>query len=417
MKFVDTAVSTQTFTVRSNIQNIDLARFYEHIKVEPAEPVVIKKTDMRSCLQSKIVSRQTTQCTRLRSTVIRNNTKRPSVCNKTKTKTLVTDLDESGVKTKDLDNNLPHKIIQVKYQTLKKGKEPESIIRTRKRKNNIPTPSSQPVSKRNFLNCITMVVFVGKKINIKLFKNGVFQLTGCKHIQHVISCINIIRSELLNTRKYTVYSEQQTGQRPAAIEDCTGQKPTEIEDCNHKLQKSDVTSPPDCFSFLNNDQDLVVYIKSAMRNIDFDLGFKINRVVFTQRLMELFNDDNNIIVPDAVGNKMDMKIKIRLTTHEIENLPVTKITYPSRKTELISYKQCIDTIEQHNKKLANKFKDKFISIFVFQNGKVLLSAADDTVQEIYYNWFIQVVRTLESEITPQKQERKTFLVNRKIPLA
>jgi hypothetical protein len=151
-----------------------------------------------------------------------------------------------------------------------------------------------------------------------------------------------------------------------------------------------------------------------MRNIDFALGFKVNRTIFSQRLVDLFNQDDNIIVPDAVGNKLDMKIKIRLTTHEIENLPVTKLTYPNREVEIITYKQCVDILEKHNKKLANKFKDKFITIFVFQNGKVLLSAADETVQEIYFDWFVRVAQKLENEIAPKKQERKTFLVNRKI---
>lgn len=391
MKFVDSSVSTQTFTVRSNIQNIDLARFYEHIKVEPAEPVSVcqKKTNSLTRRAKQILF------------LYKNGF--------TQSPTSASDEDVSFLgertNTPNENINLPHTIIQVKYQSLKKGKEPELTTRTRKRKNNLP-PTPQPVSKRNFLNCITMIVFVGKKINIKLFKNGVFQLTGCKNIQHVMSCIDIIRSELLKTQTHNqvLRDEQQNKQNTAETND-------EGEGTSKAAAK---TVAEDCFSFFNKEKDLVVYIKSAMRNIDFALGFKINRTVFSQKLMELFNEDNNIIVPDAVGNKMDMKIKIRLSTQEIENLPVTKITYPAKQTEVISYKQCVDIIEQHNKKLARKFKDKFISIFVFQNGKVLLSAADETVQETYFNWFIQVVQTLEKEIIPQKQERKTFLVNRKI---
>lgn len=279
-------VSTQTFTVKSNIHEISLFEFYENIIVE-------------------------------------------------------TDITKKGIHS-------------VKYQALKKGHIEEKI---RKSKKNI---EEKPV-KKNFLNCVTMIVFVDKRINIKFFKNGVFQLTGCKHVNHVVESITMIRNTLLKIK--------------------------------------------DNLKFNKGDDDLIVHIRSAMRNIDFDLGYQINRFSFFDYLVNTYKNDNSIVIPDAVGNKMDTKIKIRLTEEEILSLPVVKLVFPSMQKTTLCFRDCIDI-----KSEKNKPKDKFVSIFIFQNGKVLLSAADETIQSKYFYWFLSLIKLIEKDIKMVKNTKSTFYI-------
>jgi TATA-box binding protein (TBP) (component of TFIID and TFIIIB) len=310
MAFDDIPVSTQTFTVRSNIQNIELNQFYDEIQASSP------RTDSVGFSEAAILC--------------------------------------------------------VKYKEQRKGSDPEKDLKT-KRKRSVSKEQEVPKT-TNFLNCVTLIVQIEKRINIKIFRNGVFQLTGCKNIDNVQRCINLILNELSK-------------------------------------------STTKCFQFEEGYDDFVIYIKSAMRNIDFDLGFKVNRTLLANRLTCKYAEDDDVIIPDAIGNKMDVKIKIRINREELERLLITKITHPTHpdfKKEEVMYKDCLHIIEP-SKKLETKLKDKFISISVFQNGKVLLSAMDASIQEKYYKWFTCLIKEIEKDIKQPVSPKKTFMVfnNRK----
>jgi TATA-box binding protein (TBP) (component of TFIID and TFIIIB) len=306
MTFAEIPVSTQTFTVRSNIKNINLHMFYEKL-----QPVV----DPTPKTQSAI-------------------------------------------------------IISVKYQQQKKGCDSPKELKT-KRKNDDSKTAETP--KRNFLNCITLVIQTEKRINIKIFKNGVFQLTGCKGINNVRQCLKLILDEL-------------------------------------KMLKNE-----DCFTLGEGSETFIIFIKSAMRNIDFDLGFKIKREILANHLSQFYDNDDNVIIPDAVGNKMDVKVKIRIERDELKALPVTKIINPNSDNpieEKITFEDCLHIIEPDVKKLESKLKDKFVSISVFQNGKVLMSAMDESIQEKCYKWFTHLIKQIENDIRPKILPKKTFIFHK-----
>jgi hypothetical protein len=312
MAFADIPVSTQTFTVRSNIQHIELQKFYDELKPMGPAPQV----------SGPMCKREAT-------------------------------------------------ILCIKYQQQKKGYDPEKDQKSKRKR------KEQESTKRNFLNCITLIIQVEKRINIKIFKNGVFQLTGCKEIDNVRRCLKLILSELDKTNK--------------------------------------ANDPSSYFTLQEGYESFIIYIKSAMRNIDFDLGFKVNRSILSKRLTCLYKEDDNVIIPDAIGNKMDVKIKIRVTRENLEHLPITKITNPINdkpKEEIVLYKDCLHIIEPDKKKLESKMKDKFVSISVFQNGKVLLSAMDASIQEQYYEWFTELIGSIEVDIKPQILPKKTFLIGK-----
>jgi len=337
MAFADIPVSTQTFTVRSNIQHIELHRFYEEL--EPHAPADV--CPLRSAQPTPPGS-------------------------------LPGGVGGSGGARQEAA------IICIKYQQHKKGCDPEKDLKTKRKRT---TSKEQESPKRNFLNCITLIIQIEKRINIKIFKNGVFQLTGCKDIDNVRRCLKLIL--------------------------------TELSKANERMGITQ--GSPACFQFEEGSDDFVIYIKSAMRNIDFDLGFKVNRTLLAKRLTCIYEDDDDVIIPDAIGNKMDVKVKLRITREELEHLPVTKITNPTHtepKEEEVLYKNCLHIIEPDKKKLETKLKDKFVSISVFQNGKVLLSAMDASIQEKYYEWFTNLISEIEEDIKPPVLPKKTFLVGK-----
>jgi TATA-box binding protein (TBP) (component of TFIID and TFIIIB) len=337
MAFADIPVSTQTFTVRSNIQHIELHRFYEEL--EPQAPTEL--CPVRSVQPMDPGS-------------------------------------PSGGVGGTGGARQEAAIICIKYQQHKKGCDPEKDLKTKRKRT---TSKEQESPKRNFLNCITLIIQIEKRINIKIFKNGVFQLTGCKDIDNVRRCLKLIL--------------------------------TELSKANERIGATQ--GSPTCFQFEEGSDDFVIYIKSAMRNIDFDLGFKVNRSLLAKWLTRIYEEDDDVIIPDAIGNKMDVKVKLRIAREELEHLPVTKITNPTHakpKEEEVLYKNCLHIIEPDKKKLETKLKDKFVSISVFQNGKVLLSAMDASIQEKYYEWFTNLISEIEEVIKPTVLPKKTFLVGK-----
>ena len=105
--FADIPVSTQTFTVRSNIQHIELQRFYEEL--QPMDP--------------------------------------------------------DATRAMEPDGRHEAAILCVKYQQSKKGCDPEKDLKTKRKRTVAKEP---PVPKRSFLNCITLIIQIEKRINIKL---------------------------------------------------------------------------------------------------------------------------------------------------------------------------------------------------------------------------------------------------------
>ncbi len=252
--------------------------------------------------------------------------------------------------------NLDEFIISIKYKTQIKGEFKKK--KTKKKTN----------SKKNFLNCITVVVLFDKKINVKVFKNGVFQLTGCKNLHHA---------------KQSIYYILQH------ISKCVN------DSC---VVEGDDSGDSGCLS------DVICYFKSAMRNIDFELGYKINREILAQQL----DLNTNINIPPIICTNMGVKIKLPIN---LKTLPVYKMyfkDYPSH-TE-IEYIDCFDYL--FGKKILDEDRDqkmnKFVSVSIFQNGKVTFSCADMIYQEQYFNWFMDIMKNIKPLIIKKDVEKKSF---------
>jgi len=113
---------------------------------------------------------------------------------------------------------------------------------------------------KNFYNQATVIVDVKNKrrINVKLFKNGAIQLTGCKSMENFNDAITILTNEL--KKKKAVFDRKQK-----------------------KIIKKDfVTSPENVnLASINN-------FKIRMINSNFHIGFLVNR----ENLFDLLNKAN-----------------------------------------------------------------------------------------------------------------------------
>lgn len=239
-------------------------------------------------------------------------------------------------------------------------KEPEIIMI--KYRNNCKGHCMLPIknSIKNFLNCVSISIVTDKKINVKIFNNGVFQMTGCKSINHVIFCMNILVRELL------------------LVSNC--------------YDKDD---------HLCDSSSFIYYIVSAMRNIDFEIGFKIDR----QALGTHLSSNTKYSVPPMSSGYMGVKLKIPIDDSSIYSIKIRKIIHSlsSYDESFVSYEDFYTNIYPNPKKLKKKY---FVSVSIFQNGKVLMSGADESLQKPYYEWLKQFTYNSRNIIGLNKSTQK-----------
>lgn len=244
-------------------------------------------------------------------------------------------------------------ITLIKYKQFSKGEE-------------VVKKQHSTAGGKNFLNCVTLSIVADKKINVKIFNNGVFQLTGCKKLQHAVYAMNIILLEFYNKPWVTTTIEQ--------------------NDASHT----------------NHEHHFVFYVISAMRNIDFEIGFKIDR----KKLGTLVGETTSYPVPPITTGYMGVKIKIPIL--DVSDVTIPKYSHDGKCTSVetaTTYGEYFKSIYPNHKKLLKKY---FVSVSVFQNGKVLMSGLDKSIQKSCYEWFINLVRTEKNTIGILDTNRKTF---------
>lgn len=195
-----------------------------------------------------------------------------------------------------------------------------------------------------FRNSLTVVMFIdGKKINFKINRNGKFQMTGVKKDSQAEECVKYIWSYI---KDY-----------------------------------------PDCYEL--EDEVLEAYFIPAMRNINFSLGFVLDR----EKLDEYINTSTRYcsLLETSIGyTGVNIKIPILKDVSEIK---IGKMEYkegdwyPSYK---VDYKDCLKlhTPKERQKKME---KDYFNTLLVFHSGKVIMSSlCEEFARDTYYE-FIEIV--------------------------
>ena len=226
--------------------------------------------------------------------------------------------------------NVDEDLVHVLYRKREKGEKKRKVK---------PNP-------KNFLNCI-FLTFRGscKKVNLKLFKNGVIQLTGCKGVDHS-------KSVLLSFWKVV---------RKTAL--------------RHRF---------DC---------LECYLVSVMRNINFNLGFSIDREKLGNYVV---NNSNSYVISQVVGGFMDRFV---ILVESIKDMPVYRIKIENE--EDIEEGETVKYEEFSN---LNSSAKKYITVTIFQTGRVLFSGPHEKYQDPVIDWFFSLVEKIADDIKVSRDD-------------
>jgi len=199
-------------------------------------------------------------------------------------------------------------------------------------------------SKTYFRNSLTVVMMImNKKLNFKLSKNGKFQITGCKTDEQAELCVK----NLWNMIKK-----------------------------NEKMYKL-------------NEKKLEVMFAPAMRNIDFDLGFFIDR----EKLSRYINDNTEYYsMLEASFGYTGVNIKFPMT-EDITKLVIKKLIYNKDVWEEHSATYG-DYLNTYNEKERNKKQNKrrYTTFLLFHSGRAIESGLHEEYMRGPYNKFIDIIK-------------------------
>lgn len=204
-----------------------------------------------------------------------------------------------------------------------------------------------------FRNALSVVMKVGDKlINFKLSKNGKFQMTGVKTNDHAVKCVKYLWKYILDLEDHTLYS---------------------------------ISAP-----------SLEVIVKVVMTNIDFSLGFKVDR----ESLDRYFNSstDYHSLLETSFGyTGVNIKFPSPLQLDEDLRRHTMDVGSGDWTEDTIKMKDYLDRLPPANQsKELNK--RRFNTFLVFHSGNVIMSGSvHDQMKSPYYN-FLQIIKDCKTHI-------------------
>ena len=232
----------------------------------------------------------------------------------------------------------PGSIVTVKYENEIRGVELK------------PKKTKTGKKKKWFRNSITVVIILDKPINFKVCRNGTFQMTGCKSHEHADKCVKYIWEYIKNYS--TIYSFT---------------RGTNLE---------------------------AIFIPS-MRNIDFSLGFIVDREKLNQYMCT--QKEFHCLLETSFGYT-GVNVKVPLTK-DIKTMKVKKISEKDGEWQEFwtTYKEYLDILspKERDTKLQSERHNTFL---VFHSGKVIMSGLTaDFMREVYY-YCLSIIRASFNKI-------------------
>lgn len=232
----------------------------------------------------------------------------------------------------------PGSIITVKYENEIRGVELK------------PKKTKTGKKKKWFRNSITVIIILDKPINFKVCRNGTFQMTGCKSHDHADKCVKYIWEYIKN--------------------------------CS------------DIYSFTRGTTLESIFIPS-MRNIDFSLGFIVDREKLNQYMCT--QKEFHCLLETSFGYT-GVNIKVPLLK-DIKTMQVKKIIEKNGEWQEVwtTYKEYLDILspKERETKLQSERHNTFL---VFHSGKVIMSGLTaDFMREVYY-YFLSIIRASFNKI-------------------
>lgn len=195
-----------------------------------------------------------------------------------------------------------------------------------------------------FRNSITIVIVLDKKINFKVCRNGTFQMTGCKNIEHAELCVKYLWK----------YMKEHT----------------------------------DIYSFKKGNALETLFIPS-MRNIDFSLGFTVDR----EKLNNYIHEQKKIFcLLETSFGYTGINIKIPLQK-DISTMKVKKMIYENKdwKESWTTYKEYLDNLTPKERSVKQN-NVRYNTFLVFHSGMVIMSGLNyEFMKDVYY-YFIDIIK-------------------------
>lgn len=238
-------------------------------------------------------------------------------------------------------NILPGSIVTLKYEGNIKGVE----LKPKKIKDN--------KKQKWFRNSVTVVIILDKPINFKICRNGTFQMTGCKTHEHAELCIKYIWKYIKDYE--TLYS----------------------------------------FSRGKNLETLFI---PSMRNIDFSLGFLVDREKLNKYMcsssensyIDKTDEEFHCLLETSFGYT-GVNIKIPLN-QDISKMRIKKLVYTDNWIHTdTTYQEYLDllTIKEQNNKIKN---DRYNTFLVFHSGRCIMSGLTSFYMKDIYYQFVEIMR-------------------------
>jgi TATA-box binding protein (TBP) (component of TFIID and TFIIIB) len=244
-------------------------------------------------------------------------------------------------------------IITLEFENTIRGVDLKEKCKESKRK--------EKKQRKYFRNSVTIVIIIhDKKINFKVSRNGKFQITGCKSDDQVDLVIKYIWGYIKNS--------------------------------------------PEIYSFNNpEDTEFSAIFIPAMRNIDFSLGFNVNR----EELDSYINEETEYhsLLETSFGyTGVNIKIPI---IDDIEDMPLRRLTFKKKNVseDIIPYKKYLEMLpeKEKDKKICKK---RFNTFLVFHSGRIIMSGICAEFQEKTYYNFLDIVKKCHHLIEEQLEENE-----------
>jgi TATA-box binding protein (TBP) (component of TFIID and TFIIIB) len=214
-------------------------------------------------------------------------------------------------------------------------------------------PQYLKYNKKYFRNALNIIMMLSdtKKVNFKLSKNGKIQMTGCKEDDDAKECLMLFFEKL-------------------------------FQQC------------PNAITLTNDNPSLIIHYYTVMTNIDFNMGFKINR----QKLNVMINKTTefNSLLETSFGYT---GVNIKMPMYLDENILIDKLIMKDGKWETlnVTFYSFLDEMndtfrtQELNKKRYNTF-------LVFHSGNVIMSGMRiDKMMDLQESFF-KLLQTHRHEI-------------------
>lgn len=205
----------------------------------------------------------------------------------------------------------------------------------------------------HFRNSVSTVMIIdNKKVNFKITRNGKFQMTGCKFDIHAEKCVNYIWKYIKEIKSI--------------------------------------------YNFENNEKQLAALFIPAMRNIDFGLGFNVDR----QKLDEYFNIKtpyNSLLEASFGYTGVNIKIPLKKSILDLKIKKLIDKNGEWGRVEWLTYLDYLNLLPGKEKDKKVK-KDRHNTFLVFHSGKIIMSGIhSDYMKDTYYE-FVDIINTCQKII-------------------